>query len=231
MKRFYKDAVTVPVDGGFAVHLDGRPVRTPARALLTLPTAAMGDAVASEWAAQGEEIDPRAMTATGFANAAIDQIAPNHATFAAGVARYGESDLLCYRADNPAPLVARQTAEWDPLLDWARDRYDIAFRVTTGILPVAQPEETLTRLSAVVAAFDSFMLAGLSTVVSIGGSLVCGLALVEGGYDTDSIWDATELDELWQAEQWGEDADAVQHRERRQAEFNAAAAFCRLAVG
>jgi chaperone required for assembly of F1-ATPase len=231
MKRFYKDAAAVPAEGGFAVHLDGRPVRTPARALLTLPTAAMGEAVAAEWAAQDEEIDPRSMTATGFANAAIDQIAPNHAAFAAGVARYGESDLLCYRAENPVPLVARQAAEWDPLIDWARDRYDIAFRVTAGILPVDQPPETIARLSAVVAAFDPFMLAGLSTVVSIGGSLICGLALVEGGYDQDAIWAATELDELWQAEQWGEDADAVQHRERRRAEFDAAAGFCRLAAG
>lgn len=231
MKRFYKEAAAIAVEGGFAVHLDGRPVRTPARALLTLPTAAMGEAIAAEWAAQGEEIDPRSMTATGSANAAIDQIAPNYATFAAGVARYGESDLLCYRAESPAPLVARQAAEWNPLIDWARERYDIAFRITAGILPVDQPPETIARLSAVVAAFDPFMLAGLSTVVSIGGSLICGLALVDGGHDRDAIWAATELDELWQAEQWGEDAEAVQQRERRRAEFNAAAAFCTLAVG
>ncbi len=229
MKRFYKEAIAVPVDGGFAVHLDGRPVRTPAHALLTLPTAAMGDAVAAEWTAQGEEIDPRAMTATGFANAAIDQIAPNHGSFAAGIARYGEGDLLCYRADSPAPLVARQTVEWDPLLDWARDRYDIAFRVTTGILPVAQPDETIARLHAVVAALDPFLLAGLSTLVSIGGSLVCGLALVEGGFVPDTIWQATELDELWQAELWGEDDQAATHRAQRRAEFDSAVAFCRLA--
>lgn len=229
MKRFYKDAVAVPVEGGFTVHLDGRPVRTPARALLTLPTAAMGEAVAAEWTAQGEDIDPRAMTATGFANAAIDQIAPNHASFAAGVARYGEGDLLCYRADSPTPLVARQTVEWDPLLDWARDRYDIAFRVTTGILPVAQPDETIARLHAVVAALDPFLLAGLYTLVSIGGSLVCGLALVEGGLAPDTIWRATELDELWQAELWGEDDQAATHRALRRAEFDSAVAFCRLA--
>ena len=229
MKRFYKEAIAIPVEGGFAVHLDGRPVRTPARALLTLPTAPMGDAVAAEWAAQGEDIDPSAMTATGFANAAIDQIAPNHGSFAAGVARYGEGDLLCYRADSPTPLVARQTVEWDPLLDWARDRYDIAFRVTTGILPVAQPDETIARLHAVVAALDPFLLAGLSTLVSIGGSLVCGLALVEGGFAPDTIWQATELDELWQAELWGEDDQAAAHRAQRRAEFDSAVAFCRLA--
>lgn len=231
MKRFYKDATLVPVEGGHGVHLDGRPVRTPARAMLLLPTQALGEAVVAEWRGQGDTIDPRSMTATGLANAAIDQIASDAAGFAAGIARYGESDLLCYRAEAPAGLVQRQADAWEPLLDWARHRYDIAFRVTHGILPVPQPAETLVRLNHAVAVLDPFLLAGLATLVSIGGSLVCGLALIEGAADAESIWRATELDELWQAELWGEDAQAAAHRTLRRAEFDAAVAFCRMVRG
>lgn len=231
MKRFYKDAAVVAGEGGHAVHLDGRPVRTPARAPLMLPTIALAQAVADEWRAQGESIDPAAMRATGLANAAIDRIAPDIAGFAAGIAAYGESELLCYRAEGPQALADRQAAAWDPLLDWARARYDITFRVTAGIVPVAQPPETLARLAAAVAALDPFTLAGLSVLVSIGGSLVCGLALIEGAADVESVWAATELDELWQAEQWGEDAHAAARRALRRAEFDAAAAFCRMTGG
>jgi chaperone required for assembly of F1-ATPase len=231
MKRFYKEAASVAVDGGHAVHLDGRPVRTPARAPLTVPTLALGQAIAAEWQAQGETIDPRAMPMTGFANAAIDQVAPNAKIFAAGIARYGESDLLCYRADGPDSLVQRQAEAWDPLLDWARDRYDIAFRVTSGILPVSQPLETIARLDHAVATLDPFLLAGLSTIVTLGGSLVCGLALVERAADPDHIWAATELDELWQAEQWGEDSQAAARRAQRRADFDAAVGFCALVEG
>lgn len=229
MKRFYSHATAIARDGGHAVELDGRPVRTPARAPLILPTAMLGEAVAAEWTAQGDMIDPRSMPFTGLANAAIDQIAPNAATFAAGVAQYGESDLFCYRAASPDALVARQAGEWDPLLDWARERYDIAFRVTSGIVHVAQPPETLTRLSAVVAAFDPFLLAGLSTLVTMSGSLVAGLAIIEGAFTFETLWRAVELDEIWQAEQWGEDEEATRIRDLRSAEFDGAARFCMMA--
>ena len=120
MKRFYKDVTIVAESDGHAIRLDDRPVRTPARALLTLPTLALAQAVAEEWRAQGDTVDPASMPFTGLANAAIDHIVPNRAQFAAGIARYGESDLLCYRAHSPETLVARQAAAWDPLLDWAR---------------------------------------------------------------------------------------------------------------
>jgi chaperone required for assembly of F1-ATPase len=228
VRRFYKDVVAVAIDGGHAVHLDGRPVRTPARALLALPTLALAEAVVAEWQGQSETIDPRSMAHTGLANAAIDQIAPDPSTFAADIARYGESDLLCYRAETPAPLVERQAQLWDPLLAWARERYDIAFRVTQGVLPVDQPPETIARLGRAVEAFDPFLLAGLSTLVSLGGSLVCGLALVEGAADAESIWAATELEEYWQVEQWGDDSQAAVQRALRHAEFDVAAAFCRM---
>lgn len=231
MKRFYTDVTVVAEEGGFAIRLDGRPVRTPARASLTLPSAALAEAIAQEWRAQGETVDPAAMPMTGLANAAIDHVAPNPAAFAEGVARYAQSDLLCYRADGPETLVSRQADAWDPLLDWARDRYDVTFAVTQGILPVPQPDETLARLGAAVAAIDPFILTGLSTLVTLSGSLVCGLAVVEGGHDIDTIWQAAEIDEAWQVEQWGEDAEAAARSVRRADDFATAAAFCALSRG
>lgn len=226
MKRFYQDAAVVAGESGFEIHLDGRPVRTPAREPLALPTHRLAEAVAEEWRAQGDVVDPRSMPFTGLANGAIDQIAPNRESFAAGIARYAESDLLCYRAEGPTELVVRESAAWDPLLEWAMARYDVAFRVTQGIIPVAQPDETLARLTGVVTAFDSFTLAGLSTLVTLSGSLVCGLAVVEGGHDADLIWTAAEIDEAWEVEQWGEDKEAAARSAQRRHEFAMARAFC-----
>jgi chaperone required for assembly of F1-ATPase len=143
MKRFWKDVAVA--DG--QILLDGRAVRTPARMPLVLATAALAEAVAAEWRAVDETLDPRRMPLTGFANAAIDRIAPDRAGFANGLATYGETDLLCYRAENPPELAMRQAVVWDPLLDWARARYDVAFFVTAGIVHVAQPPETLARLA------------------------------------------------------------------------------------
>lgn len=231
MKRFYTGVAVIAGEVGFEIHLDGRPVRTPARAPLALPNGALADAVAQEWRAQGERIDPASMPFTGLANAAIDHVAPDPARFAAAIARYGESDLLCYRAEGPLELVARQAAAWDPLLDWARTRYDIAFRVTQGIVPVAQPPETLERLGQVVAAMDAFTLAGLSNLVALSGSLVAGLALVEGVQDGPAIWRAAEIDESWQVERWGEDAEASANAVRRARDFAMSCAFCTMARG
>ena len=225
MKRFYKEAV---VGKGNAVLLDGRPVRTPGRAPLAPPGARLAGAIADEWNAQEETVDPRAMPLTGLANAAIDRIAPDPAAFARGLAAYGESDLLCYRAEGPAPLVARQAALWDPLLAWAQDRYDIAFAVTAGIVHKPQPPETIARLAAAVAARGPFELAGLSPLVTVSGSLVVALALAEGAIGFDAAWEAAALDEQWQAEQWGEDAEAAKALAARRAEFAAAARFLSL---
>ncbi|GAA0751193.1 ATPase [Sphingomonas sp. ABOLD] len=224
MKRFWK---TVTIVGG-AIELDGRPVRTPDRAPLILPTPQLAEAVAEEWRSVGEELDPRAMPLTGLTNAAIDQIAPNPAPFAADLARYGESDLLCYRAELPEPLVERQAAQWDPLLDWARTRYDVHFETTAGIMHRPQPPATIARLNEVVAALDPFRLAALSPLVTISGSLVAALALLEGAADRETIWRAAQLDENWQAEQWGEDELATRARNVRRADFDAAARFLSL---
>lgn len=224
LKRFWKD---VTVEAG-AILLDGRAVRTPAREPLVLPTAALAEAVADEWRAVGEKVDPRAMPLTGFSNAAIDKIAPDTATFAAGLASYGETDLLCYRAENPPELAARQTEIWDPLLNWACTRYDIVFVVTAGIMHRAQPTETLARLSAAITARSPFALAALSPIVTIGGSLVVALMLAENAITADVAFDATHLDELWQAELWGEEWMAAAARALRRADFASADRLLRL---
>ena len=205
--------------------LDGRPVRTPARVPLALPTDALATLVAGEWRAVPETVDPRAMPLTGLANAAIDRIAADRATFAAGLAAYGESDLLYYRAQSPDPLIARQQAAWDPWLDWARTRYDVHFETTAGIVHRAQPAATLARLAEAVAALDAFRLAGLSPVVTITGSLVLALALIERAGDGDTLWAAANVDEDWQAELWGADALATQALANKRREFDAASAF------
>ena len=225
MTRFCKD---VTVDADLGVRLDDRPVRTPGRAPLLLPTAALADAIAEEWRAVDGDIDPRAMPLTGMTNAAIDRIAPDPAAFAAGLAAYGESDLLCYRADSPPDLVVRQAALWDRPLDWARDRYDVHFEIVAGVIHRPQPDATIERLGAAIAVRPAFQLAPLSPIVTITGSLVLALALAERAMDTDAVWAAANLDEDWQAEQWGEDELAIKARETRQRDFEAAARFLSL---
>jgi chaperone required for assembly of F1-ATPase len=225
MKRFWKD---VTVDAERGVRLDDRPVRTPDRAPLLLATDMLAEAVADEWRVVTDDIDPRAMPLTGLANAATDRIAPDPAAFAAGLAAYGESDLLCYRADSPPDLVARQAALWDPPLDWARDRYDVHFEIVTGVMHRPQPEATIERLGTAIAARPAFELAPLSPIVTITGSLVLALALAERAMDAEEVWAAANLDEDWQAEQWGEDDLAVKARETRRRDFEAAARFLDL---
>ncbi|GGE83153.1 ATP12 family chaperone protein [Sphingomonas prati] len=230
MKRFWTDVAVVPADSapGYAITLDTRPVRTPMRLPLVLPTRALADAVAAEWATQGEEVDPRTMPMTGLSNAAIDRVMPDAKLFVDQIAAYAETDLLCYRADAPNTLVARQAEAWDPLLAWARTRYDVALRVTTGIVHVAQPPETLARLRTAVAAHDAHALAALSPLTTIAGSLIAALAVAERHLDADAAFDLTHLDELWQVERWGEDTLATEARVLRKADFVAAARFLDL---
>jgi chaperone required for assembly of F1-ATPase len=225
MKRFWKE---VTVDAERGVRLDDRPLRTPGRAPLLLPTGTLAEAVADEWRNVAEDIDPRAMPLTGLANAAIDRIAPDPETFAASLSAYGESDLLCYRAESPLDLVERQASLWDPPLDWARDRYDVHFEIAAGVMHRAQPDTTIERLGAAMAARPAFELAPLSPIVTITGSLVLALALAEGALDADAVWAAANLDEDWQAEQWGKDDLAIDARETRRRDFEAAVKFLSL---
>jgi chaperone required for assembly of F1-ATPase len=228
MKRFWKTAEVTADEHGWGISLDGRPLRTPARALLQVVSEPLARAIADEWQDAGETVEPRAMPLTGLANAAIDRVMPDPEAFAATLARYAESDLLAYRADAPQPLIDRQTAAWDPLLQWARRRYDIDFAVTSGITFVPQPPATVTRLRHAVASLDPFRLAALSPVVTIGGSLIAALAMVEGAWAPEDAWTALIVDEAWQAEKWGEDAEAEEALANRRAEFMAAARFLSL---
>jgi chaperone required for assembly of F1-ATPase len=230
MKRFYKKVTVEPVADGHAIRLDGRTVKTPARAELVLPTQALAAAVAAEWEAQGEDIEPRSMPLTGLANAAIDRVAPDIHAFAKGLAAYAETDLLCYRADSPAALVGHQAESWDPLIDWAQQRYDIGLEIVHGIMHQPQSPETVARLAAAVHALDPWRLAALQPLVTIAGSLIIALALAEGELGVEHGFAAAHLDELWQAEQWGEDEFAIQAREHRRVDFKAAARFLALLV-
>ena len=224
MKRFYKAAAVREGE----VLLDERPVRTPARRPLALPTEALAEAVAAEWNAQGEDVRPRTMPLTGLANAAIDRVAPDKESFARSLAQYGESDLLCYRADAPPSLVRRQSELWDPILAWARRRFDINFVVTAGVVHRPQPADTVIQLAQAVSAHDAFQLAAMSPLVTVSGSLVIALALMGEAIDLETAWSAATLDEAWQAEQWGEDEEATARLEARRAEFEAAERFLRL---
>ena len=228
MKRFWKDVAVEPGQEGWAVKLDGRPVKTPARAALAVPSEVLAEAIAEEWRAVGETIDPRAMPLTGLANAAIDRIAPDPRAFAAKLAEYAEGDLACYRAEGPSALAARQETSWDPLLAWARRRYDLDFATTSGLMHVAQPPATVERLSHAVAALDPFRLAGLSPLVTIGGSLVAALAVLENAITPEEAWEAVSVDDRWQFEQWGADAEAQTAMENRRRDFLAAARFLDL---
>jgi chaperone required for assembly of F1-ATPase len=216
MKRFWK-TVTVADD---TILLDNRVVKTPGRMTLTLPTPQLAEAVADEWRAVDTDIDSRAMPMTGLANAAVER-PPS----AESLAVYGETDLLCYRAENPPELAAREAEIWDPMLEWARQRFDIAFTVTTGIIHIAQPPETVRRLGAAVAAYDDFHRTALSPLVTIGGSLVAALMVMEKAVTPEAAFDACHLDELWQAEHWGEDWMATDQRNAHRADFLNAARF------
>jgi chaperone required for assembly of F1-ATPase len=228
VKRFWRDVAVEQEADGWTIKLDGRPVKTPARAALAVPTRTLADAIAGEWRSVEGKIDPRAIPLTGLANAAIDRIAPDREAFADNLARYAEADLACYRADGPRALVERQEQQWDKLLGWARRRYDVDFVTTSGLMHVAQPAATIERLSHAVAALDPFRLAGLSPLVTVGGSLVGALAVLEKALAPEEAWDAVSIDERWQLEQWGADADAEVALENRCRDFLSASRFLDL---
>jgi chaperone required for assembly of F1-ATPase len=225
MKRLYKD---VGIGNDRSIALDGRPVKTPARRPLILPNAVLAQAVADEWRAQGEEVVPASMKLTGLANAAIDRVAEDHSSFVSGLAAYGETELLCYRAGEPPELVARQDAIWNPPLDWARARYDVSFTLITGIMHQPQPDETVARLAAAVRTFGPWALTALNPIVTISGSLVIALAVADGHIGPDAAFDIAHLDELWQIEQWGEDSFATATRDSHRADFLSACRFLNL---
>lgn len=230
-KRFWREVEVVPDGAGFGIRLDGRMPRTPAKASLRLPTRAFAEAVAAEWRAVGEVVDPLAMPATRAANAAIDKVAPQREAVVAELAGFGASDLLCYRAEAPEELVARQAAAWDPLLRWAEATHGARLAVTTGVMPVAQDPGALERLAAPLAAADAFALTALSDLVALSGSLVIGLAAVSGGWEAQDLWERSRTDETWQEEVWGRDEEAAEAADRRRRDFLRAGRLHALATG
>lgn len=227
-KRFWKAATAEAVDAGFTVRLDGRPVKTPAKAALVLPTLAMAEGIAAEWDAQTGEVRPEIMPLTRAANSAIDKVAPLRNGVIAELSRYGATDLLCYRATAPQALIDRQAQAWDPLVTWAAATLNAPLNVTHGVIPVDQPPASLAALSAHVAAFSDFELAGLHDLVAISGSLVLALAVPSRQLTAEAAFDLSRLDNIWQVEQWGSDEDEAATETLRRAAFLQADRFLGL---
>ena len=207
-RRFWTDVHVRSEEGGHAILLDDRPIRTPFRSPLLAPTEALADAIAGEWRAQGDTVDPGTMPFTRALNSAIDKVAPDPGPVAEMLSGYAATDLLCYRATHPAELIARQAEVWDPYLDWADATYGARLRPVPGVMPADQDPAALASLTAAVEAFDPYALTSLHEVVTLTGSLVLGLAGLAGIRDPESLWAAARLDEIWQIEQWGEDEEA-----------------------
>jgi chaperone required for assembly of F1-ATPase len=209
MKRFYKEVALAPGDGGFAVLLDGRPVKTPARNTLVLPTENLAAAIAAEWRGQGDEIMATSMPLLRLANSVIDGVTAKRDEVVDAVMRFADNDLLCYRAHQPPDLVARQSAGWDPWLDWARRRHGAHMTVAEGFNHVDQTPDALMALRQAAAALDPFALGALHVIASITGSLVLALAVVDGAVSGAQVFALSRIDETYQAEKWGEDAEAA----------------------
>jgi chaperone required for assembly of F1-ATPase len=212
MKRLYKDAVAVAVAGGYGIALDGKPLLTPAKRPLVLPALPLAEAIAAEWQAQGDTVDPLAMPQMRLASIAIDLVMPRCEEVLAELGKYAATDLVCYRAEHPPELVARQHSVWQPLVDWATLRFDAPLAITAGIVPVAQPPATLHAFAAALAAYDPLRLTALHAATAACGSLVIALALIEGRLDAEAAFAAAQLDESFQIEQWGEDAEQTVRR-------------------
>lgn len=228
LKRFWTEAGIVATDDGYQVVLDGRGVKTPNKAALTLPSRALAEATAAEWAAQGEEVDFATMPVNRAANTAIDAVREKFDAVADDLANYGTTDLLCYRADRPEELIRRQAEAWDPLLDWAEARLGARLVTAHGVMYVPQDEAALERLGAQVRALDHFAMTGFSDLVTLSGSLVLGFAVLEGARSPEDAWQLSRIDEDWQAEQWGVDDEAQAMADYKKRAFLDAARFVDL---
>ncbi|MBT8155952.1 ATPase [Epibacterium ulvae] len=229
-KRFWKAATSAPEGAGFTVLLDGRKVKTPAKAALVLPTEAMALAVAAEWDAQEEVVNPNTMPCTRSANAAIDKVSIQHGEVADMLAEYGDSDLLCYRAESPAELVTRQGEAWDPALEWATQTLGASLACRNGILHAGQDPVALKVLRNKTHAMTPFQLAAFHDLVSLSGSLVLGFAAALDWRPAADIWALSRLDEKWQEEQWGTDEEASAVSTRKEGEFQHAKRFFDLSI-
>lgn len=231
-KRFYEDAAATTLDdGAFSVALDGRPIRTPGGAVLSVPVESLAAAVAAEWAAQEDEVRPLTMPLMRLAATAVDRIGRERDAVVAQLATYGESDLLCYRADGPAALVDKQEEAWQPLLDWLAAVHGASLLVTHGVTHIAQPAEALAALRDAVSSLDDHRIAAVSQLITACGSLVLALAVTARRIDAGEAVAASQLDELWQAEEWGHEEEATKRRRALAEEIESAARFLDLLEG
>jgi chaperone required for assembly of F1-ATPase len=229
MKRFWKNATVAEAEGGWTVALDGKPIRTPAKNPLVVPSRALAEAIAAEWNEQGEEVRPASMPLMRLASTALDLVEKRHGAVVAEIAKYAETDLVCYRAEHPPELAHRQQAAWGPLLDWAMLRYDAPLSVTSGVIPAAQSPASIKVFRAAVAAYGALELTALHAATTACGSIVLGLALAEGRIDAEEAYRLSQLDETFQIEQWGEDAEAARRRASLREDIRNAARFLALA--
>ncbi|MGC6453138.1 MAG: ATP12 family chaperone protein [Candidatus Puniceispirillaceae bacterium] len=230
-KRFYKTVTIAEEQGGFAIRLDGRGVRSPAGTAMRLPAHALAAAVAAEWEAQTEEIDPASMPLFSLAVTVIDRVTPQRDAICAELTAYGGNDCLCYQDAEDEGLAVRQAQGWGPWLDWARAVLGAELMVATGVMPVTQPQDSLAALGRAVAAHDDWELGMLYRATTLGGSLVLGLAMVRGEMSASAMFDAAFLDELWQTEKWGSDWEAEDRRANIRAELGQAETFLTLLRG
>lgn len=229
MKRFYKTAAVAGAEGGgWTVTLDGKPIRTPAKAAFRASTEAMADAAAAEWTAQGDKIDPAAMPVTRAVNTTIDRTIPEFDQVAEMVLAYGGADLICYRAEGPEALRDRQAVAWDPLVAAAEARFGARLVVTSGVIHAAQDPAALARLAKAVRAHDAFALTGLYDLVALSGSLIIGLMTAAGDLAPAEAWGLSRVDEIWQEDQWGADEDATRIATHKAREFAEAMRFITL---
>jgi chaperone required for assembly of F1-ATPase len=227
-RRFYKEATALADGDVWRIALDGKVVKTPAKNPLSLPTRALAEAVAAEWAAQDAKVKPDTMPLMQLASTAIDRVAPDRDRIIRETADYAGTDLVCYRAEGPEELVERQAARWDPLLQWLRERYDVSLQTAAGVMAVPQSDQALAALQRAVAAQDDLRLTALGVMTGTAGSLVIALALLEGRISPEAAADAAQLDELYQAERWGIDPEAEKRRAGQRADLIAARRFLDL---
>lgn len=216
-RRFWKASQVRPLGDGFEIALDDRPLRTPGKLPLLLPTERLARAVAAEWDTQADVIDPHTMPLTRAANSAVERVAPHFADVAGMLAEYGGTDLLSYRADDPAELARRQAEAWDPLVDWAATELRAPLRITHGVIPIPQDAQVLARLRGHLDELDVFGLTALHDLVTLPGSLVLGLAVIRGRIDAGTAFRLSRIDEEFQIERWGEDEEARDAAESRKA--------------
>lgn len=227
-KRFWSEVKVVDLPGGFGLTLDDRPVATPAKSPLIMPNAALARAVAEEWRDVEDEIDPSLLPFTRLANSAIDKVRDNRKEIVQMLGEYGSTDLVCYRATDPKALVERQAQAWDPLLDWVRRRFGVRLRGIPGVMYKAQDAAGLAVLREHLDQTEDFPLMGLHDLVVLSGSLVIGLAVYEGHQSVDAAWALSRIDEIWQAERWGTDDEAVLAEAAKRRDFETAGRFLEL---